>query len=256
MQFAVGRAATAGACSATVAALAEGVVNSMFLNKLKMAVAALLAGCAAATGAAVLAQQSTPAVPAVTPRGAVADPPRVSEPTPPPDSPPESRELSHDDGKQVGKRSIAGGGHAVRFEAPGDDWSLTAVRLYGSRYGYPQAPDENFKVYLCDEKFQKIAEFPFPYSTFKRGDPKWVTMDVIRTKVPSKFLVCVGFNPTATKGVYVGHDAEGSGSSLVGLPGDEARSFPKGDGMIRARAEPPRKAADPNVGDFPKPRRR
>jgi hypothetical protein len=227
-------------------------LRAMILTKLKTATAVLLAAGLAAAGAGVLAQQATNATPK---RGGVAPLPAQSTVATPTSAAERPRELALDDGKQAGKRSIAGGGHAVRFEAPGEGWSLTAVRLYGSRYGYPQPPAEDFKVYLCDDKFQKVAEFPFPYSTFERGEPKWATLDVKPTKVPAKFIVCVGFDPTATKGVYVGHDAEGSGSSLVGLPGGESQPFTKGDWMIRARIAPPSDAEAPKAGDFPKPRR-
>ena len=46
--------------------------------------------------------------------------------------------------------------------------------------------------------------------------------------------MCVGFNPTANKGVYVGHDGGSAKSSFVGLPGSEPRRFEKGNWMIRA----------------------
>ena len=42
-------------------------------------------------------------------------------------------DLAHDDGRQAGKSSIAGSGHAVRFTIPGGSWYLTGVRIYGSR---------------------------------------------------------------------------------------------------------------------------
>ncbi|HEY4758951.1 MAG TPA: hypothetical protein VIH42_00065 [Thermoguttaceae bacterium] len=53
--------------------------------------------------------------------------------------------------------------------------------------------------------------------------------------VPEEFIVCAGFNPTATKGVYVHFDGEGSGNSLTGLPGAEAEDFQEGDWMIRVK---------------------
>jgi RNA polymerase sigma-70 factor (ECF subfamily) len=148
------------------------------------------------------------------------------------------RELALDDGKMKGRRSIAGGGHAVRFEAPGEGWMLTAVRIHGSRYGYPRPPREDFKVFLCDDKFQQIAEFPFTYAKFERGDAKWVTLEVKPTKVPKMFILGVNFDPTQTKGVYVSHDSEGSGRSVVGLPGEESRPFKQGDWLIRAKIVP------------------
>jgi len=146
----------------------------------------------------------------------------------------EASEVAHDDGQQTGKSSMAGGGHAVKFESgPGAPAYLTSVRLYGSRYGRRNAPKEDFHVWLCDEEFKQIAEFDFPYSEFERGQPQWVTLKTKPTKVPAKFIFCVGFNPTGTKGVYMGYDQNGSGSSLSGLPGRKARAFPKGDWLIR-----------------------
>ena len=50
-------------------------------------------------------------------------------------------------------------------------------------------------------------------------------------------MLCVGFNPTRTKGVFVGYDEEGSGNSHRGLPGREPTEFNKGDWMIRASLE-------------------
>ena len=69
-----------------------------------------------------------------------------------------AKELAKDDGVSAGNRSVAGSGHAVRFEAPGKGYYLTAVRIFGSRYGYPQPPRENASVWLCDTGFTKIAE--------------------------------------------------------------------------------------------------
>jgi RNA polymerase sigma-70 factor (ECF subfamily) len=144
------------------------------------------------------------------------------------------QELAQDDGVSAGKRSMAGSGHAVRFTAPGKDSYLTAVRIYGSRYGQAQPPRENAYLWLCDAEFKQIAEFPFAYGTFVRGEEKWVNIPVKPVRVPAEFVVCVGFNPTATKGVYVHHDNGGSGSSFMGLPGSKGRTFDQGDWLIRA----------------------
>ena len=56
-----------------------------------------------------------------------------------------------------------------------------------------------------------------------------------RAKVPREFVICLNFNPTATKGVYVSHDKEGT--SLVGLPGNHAGSFTGGDWMLRVEID-------------------
>ena len=151
-------------------------------------------------------------------------------------------ELKRDDGKPAGRRSIAGSGHAVRFQAKGTAWYLTSVRVYGSRYGYPRPPREDFHVWLCDADFKQIADYPMPYARFARGPDRWVTLKVTPTEVPQTFIVCVGFNPTATKGVYVSHDAEGGGDSLMGLPGGGKRAFRGGDWMIRVTLDQPKSA--------------
>ncbi len=149
----------------------------------------------------------------------------------------EPMDLYFDDGRQVSKSSIAGGGHAVKFNIPGSDWYITSVQIYGSRYGYPQAPKEDFHIWLCDKDFKVIADFPQPYARFKRGNPRRVSMPVEPTNVPSEFIICVGFNPTGAKGVYVGFDAEGSGNSFTGLPGGDFNSFSEGDWLIRAKVD-------------------
>ena len=143
-------------------------------------------------------------------------------------------ELSHDDGKSSGKKSIAGSGHAVLFTVDNDSSYLTSVRIKGSRYGTPRAPQEDFSVWLCDQEFNEIKEFKFPYSKFARGTEKWVKLKVEPTKVPQTFYVCVGFNPTGTKGVFVSRDAKTSGNSFSGLPGRAPRKFADGDWMFRA----------------------
>lgn len=146
-------------------------------------------------------------------------------------------ELAHDDGKSAGKKSIAGSAHAARFEVSDNSWYLTSVRVYGSRYGSTRPPKEDFHLWLCDEDYRVIADFRQPYSLFKRGRDRWVTLRVRPTNVPPQFIVCVGFNPTARKGVYVHYDGEGEGQSLVGLPGKRPRTFDSGDWMIRASVD-------------------
>lgn len=79
-----------------------------------------------------------------------------------------------------------------------------------------------------------IADFPFPYSKFARGTAQWVALKVTPTRVPPESFICAGFNPTATKGVYLSSDGEASGRSYVGLPGGDSRAFTGGDWLIRA----------------------
>jgi len=152
-------------------------------------------------------------------------------------------ELALDDGKAAGRKSIAGSAHAVAFETKGPDWYLTAVRIHGGRYGRPRPPREDFHVWLCDAEMKQIADFPFAYSKFGYGSPRWLTLKVTPTRVPPKFILCVGFNPTATKGVFVSRDAALDGRSLTGLPGESPRTFTPGDWLIRATLDQA-KAAD------------
>jgi hypothetical protein len=151
-------------------------------------------------------------------------------------------ELARDDDKPAAKKSIAGSGHAVAFDAGGDGWHLTSVRLFGSRYGAAKPPAESFKITLCDETFQRIADFQAPYSTFQRGDAKWVTIPMTPTRVPAKFIICVTFNPTATNGVFLHHDAATEGGSLTGLPGEKPSPFQSGDWLLRATLDQPKSA--------------
>jgi hypothetical protein len=144
--------------------------------------------------------------------------------------------LKYGDGQSEGKQSIAGGGHATRFQPPQGTWYLIAVELYGARYGYPEAPQENFKVYLCDPSMKQVlAQFEKPYSTFERGEMRWVKMDLPPTPAPPDFCLCFAFNPTQTKGVYVGYDETvNQAHSAVGLPGGRISPLRKtSDWMIR-----------------------
>jgi RNA polymerase sigma-70 factor (ECF subfamily) len=114
--------------------------------------------------------------------------------------------LSYDDGTSEGKWSTAGSGHAVLFQAPQGEWLVDRVEVFGSRYGTPEPPQENFSIYLCDEDFSPVKEFERPYAFFERGEHQWVKLGLPATSVPRRFYVCLGFNPTATKGVYVAYD--------------------------------------------------
>jgi hypothetical protein len=149
-----------------------------------------------------------------------------------------TKELVGDDGKSAGKSSMAGGGHAVVFDVPeGDGWHLTSVKIFGGRYGDAQPPAEDFHVYLCDADGKQIADLPFPYKLFLRGDAKWTTLKLKEPlAIPTgadKVMLLAAFNPTARKGVYVHYDSAPDGDSRTGLPGNVNEAFGKGDWMIR-----------------------
>ncbi|MBT3270177.1 hypothetical protein HN371_23730 [Candidatus Poribacteria bacterium] len=156
------------------------------------------------------------------------------------EAPPRVVTLKHDDGTMDGKRSIAGSGHAVLFDRPDGEWDVTRVQVYGSRYGYPQAPDEDFNVYIADADMNVLAQVGAPYARFARGEWAWVLVDVPATAAPEQFYVCVTFDPAQTKGVYVGCDESVTQThSKRALPGahvaDVNGAF---DWMIRAVIAP------------------
>ncbi len=149
--------------------------------------------------------------------------------------------LKYDDGGMESKNSITGGGHAVLFKCPAaGDWYLDGVQLYGSRYGLDKAPAENFYIYITDSKMEKVHKIAKPYSTFVKGNEKWNTIKLTPVKVPEEFYVCFVFNPTRTKGVYVGVDENVDQShSKQAVPGDHIDDMPKkADWMIRAHVTP------------------
>lgn len=109
-------------------------------------------------------------------------------------------ELSYDDGKMDTKLSTSGSGYAVLFQMTEGSWQLDGIKLFGSRYGEEQPPDENFSIYICDENFDLLKTVKLPYSSFERGDEKWYDLKFDPVDVPHTFYVCVDFNATAYKG--------------------------------------------------------
>jgi len=128
-----------------------------------------------------------------------------------------STTLSYVDDTAESRLSLSGSGHAVAFGRAG---KVTAVQIFASRYGMPQAPNEKFHVYLLDAKSKTIAKFTYPYSTIARGEMKWYTLKTPATAVGGKFFVAISFSPHRTKGVYLGLDDSVTKShSYTGLPG-------------------------------------
>jgi Tol biopolymer transport system component len=142
--------------------------------------------------------------------------------------------LQYDDGKSDGMLSTAGSGHAVVFRRPEGKWAVDYVEMYGSRYGEPEAPKEDFTIFLCDQDFNVIKEVAEPYSKLAYGDePKWQRFDFSPVAVPEGFYICVCFNPTATKGFYMHYSTHGKKShSKNALPWSFVNDTPN-DWMIR-----------------------
>jgi hypothetical protein len=159
--------------------------------------------------------------------------------------------LELDDGTAEAKKSIAGGGHARLFHAPGGgtEWYLTAVWVHGARYGTPKPPANTFDVALCDTNMLPIAVFRQPYKLFERGEATWVRIELPPTRVPggdAGFYVALDFHPAATRGVFVSIDDSTRGrekrSSLVARPNDVGDPLEAGDWMIRAELDWPKAA--------------
>jgi RNA polymerase sigma-70 factor (ECF subfamily) len=233
--FSSNPSAAVGLASATALELAQGALKTMSF-KHAIATASTLVALGGLTVGVLWAQGDAQGAKKPVRRGdspAAKPAPKKTEP-----KKTESKELALDDGKAAGKRSIAGSGHAVRFEAPDDASALVQVKVHGARYGLPRAPREDFVVFLCDDKYHKLAEFPFRYGNFERGEARWVTLDVKKTKLPKTFYLGVDFDPTQTKGVYVDHDGKSSERSVIGLPDEKPEPFTKGNWMIRAIVKP------------------
>jgi hypothetical protein len=148
--------------------------------------------------------------------------------------------LYYDGDTADGKQSIGGNGEVIQFRAPEGKWRLDAVWLYGSRYGTPEPPAEDFSIFVCDAAMNVIADIRRPYSLFERGPEKWVVMRFDPVEVPAGFHVCLYFNATQFKGIYVGkHTSTEARHSRVGLPYSRiSKPIPDYDWMIRAHITP------------------
>jgi len=155
--------------------------------------------------------------------------------------------LSYGDGKPDGKKSYGGSGHMIRFELPEGVTKVRGIRIHGSRYGLPQAPDEDFEItFLSDDREETLHSEAAPYHLFKRGTENWVrVLFDEEVELPQKFWIALNFNAEQTKGVYVSYDTSTKGEySRVGLPGDEDE--PKetdfgGDWMVQVMLPRPEK---------------
>jgi RNA polymerase sigma-70 factor (ECF subfamily) len=155
--------------------------------------------------------------------------------------------LSYGDGKADGKKSYGGSGHMIRFEMPEGVTNVRGLRIHGSRYGMPQAPDEDFEItFLNDDREEILDSQVAPYRLFKRGKEAWVrVMFDKEVELPEKFWVALNFNAHQTKGVYLSYDTSTKGEySRAGLPGDEEE--PKetdfsGDWMVQVMLARPAK---------------
>ena len=146
--------------------------------------------------------------------------------------------LKYGDGKPNGKKSIAGAGEMIRFKRAEDTPMLRSVKVHGTRYGHPWAPDEDFEVAILSEDMTETLHSELiPYKVFKRTTKsRWTTLKFDEpVEVPETFWVVLDFNAEATKGVYVSYDTKTKGEySRVGLTDEDAKKTDfGGDWMIQ-----------------------
>ncbi|MFO0791638.1 MAG: hypothetical protein U0805_19420 [Pirellulales bacterium] len=154
--------------------------------------------------------------------------------------------LGYGDGKPDGKKSYGGSGHLIQFELPEGITKVKGIRIHGSRYGLPQAPNEDFEITFVSEKRDEVLHTESaPYKIFKRGKENWVRVQFDKpVELPQKFWVALDFNAEQTKGVYVSYDTSTKGEhSRVGKPGDDEE--PKatdfgGDWMVQLILDVPK----------------
>ena len=154
-------------------------------------------------------------------------------------------------------RSLGGSGHAIAFERPDAAKYLCAVQLFAVRYGLPKPPDEDFHLYLLDEKMKILKDFPYHYGTIPRkGGLRWHTLPILPTETPKRFFIAFSFNPHETKGIYLGIDKNVKEvHSYVGLPDEGYEKVTEGyDWMVRACLVPKADLTaeeDPFADQFP-----
>lgn len=153
--------------------------------------------------------------------------------------------IKYGDGKADGKKSLGGTGEMIRFELPNKSQKVRGLRIHAARYGQAKAPDEDVEITFEDDQRNEIVDTrSVPYSKFKRGTSRWVTLRFDEPiEVPKAFWVTIDFAAERTKGVYVSYDSSTGGKhSRVGVPGAESKpvSF-GGDWMVQALLTKPAK---------------
>jgi RNA polymerase sigma factor (sigma-70 family) len=256
-----GKAGVAVATASPVILLTQGVLKTMVLQKLKLALTLLLAVAMTVAGAGVWAHQtsqvdSDPQLEHLAPAAPEEESPFSTEVEP--DlffEPEEDEELvetqqtrsgksdkvidaSLGDGKPDGKRSLGGSGEMIELQMPDGASRVLGVKIHGSRYGTAQAPKESFLIYFMNKDRTRIIHTEMaPYSKFKRGAEEWVE---VRFESPlaglsKSFWIVIDFRAAQTKGVYVSYDTTTGGKySRIGLPGMPSNAVDfGGDWMIQ-----------------------
>jgi len=148
--------------------------------------------------------------------------------------------LSHDTGKKENQQSTPSGDvHMVGFDAPKGTWYITKIQIYGARYGGGYDPKETFfKVYVVDKEDKELSSNEAPYSVFSYGSSSYAWKEIVlkeAVKAPKSFKVGAAFNPTGSKGVFVGWSKVKQTHSCWWRPGNNSTPCASGkEWMIRA----------------------
>lgn len=144
--------------------------------------------------------------------------------------------LKYGDGTPDGKQSFGGSGQLIEFTLPAGKSKVVGLRIHGSCYGSPEAPDEKFMIYFLNaDRDRVVATEMAPYALFERGSEKWVAIRFAQpVEMPDRFWVATDFRANQRKGVYVSYDTSTKGEhSRIGLPGTPATETKfAGDWMI------------------------
>ena len=120
-------------------------------------------------------------------------------------------------------------------DKPDEASKLAGIRIHGSRYGTPKAPQESFSIYFQNKKLTEVLHTELArYSLFEPGQEKWVEIEFARAlTLPQEFWITLEFRAGRTKGVYVSYDTSTGGKfSRVGLPGMKAKDVDVGGDWI------------------------
>jgi hypothetical protein len=139
------------------------------------------------------------------------------------------------------RRSLGGTGYAVAFRSPKGSHRVVAIEFYGSRYGTPEPPAEDFDVYLLNKDRKVLQRLSYPYSLVEQGKARWYTLPISpAVEVPAQFYVVLSFSAHEKKGVYIGVDRTVKTShSFMGLPTETFDPVPECyDWMVRTYLVP------------------
>ncbi|MHC5009589.1 MAG: S41 family peptidase, partial [Planctomycetota bacterium] len=144
-------------------------------------------------------------------------------------------ELAWDSGEMRDKRSLGGSGHVLEFKKPAGKWWLHSVRVYGLRYGGGYDPAVTpFTVSFTRSSMKAFHVEEGTYAAFPSREFRWVEIPVRgAVRAPSQFRVAVDFDPSQTRGVYVGFSTAERTHAYTGRAGGRTRRFADGEWMIR-----------------------